>query len=293
VLVPHNDLSDENFLAITSYEISLNDQWPSDFQFEKTYHLNLYAKDRETDVSSVFAEKNMWIEHSKKYISDACRKVAYNRHYSIEGVNDLIQKANEEGFLVCLNHPVWSMQRYPDYAGLKGLWGVEVYNTGCVRSGYAECTQAFDDLLHLNEMVYPVAADDAHSVEDCGGGWIQVKADKLEYNTVMDALERGDFYASTGPEIYDLYIEDGVVHVSTSDAVQIALKTERRVYFAKNGNEKEPVREASFDITQYLADTRKNPNLRYRPWFRIEVLDKQGNSAQTRAYQTKELLTSL
>ena len=288
VLVPHNDLSDENFLAITSYEVSLNDKWPTDFQFEKTYHLNLYAKDREKHTSAVFSEKNFWIDHSLDYISEECRKIAYTRHYSIEGVNDLIKKSNDEGFLVCLNHPVWSVQRYPDYAGLQGLWGIEVYNGGAL-GGMHESTQPYDDLLHLNENVFPIAADDSHSVAGSGHGWIQVKAENLEYDTVMGALERGEFYASTGPEIQEFYIEDGIVHASTSDVVQIRLLTERRCAWALNGTEENPVNEAAFDINQYLADTRRNTNLRCRPWFRLELTDKRGKTAQTRAYYPDEL----
>lgn len=291
VLVPHNDMSDENFLAITSYEISLNDNWPGGFQHNRCYHLNLYAKDKNATVSSVFAQKYIWggIEHAKAFVSEECAKVDYRRHYSVEGVNDIIKKANEEGFLVCYNHPVWSNQRFPDYSGLKGLWGVEVYNSGCNRGGYLESTQAFDDLLHENECLFPVAADDAHGVGGCGHGWIRVKADALEYDTVMAALERGDFYASTGPEIHDLYIEDGIVHLSCSDAREVYLRTERRFTRVSRGTEEAPVNEVAFDINTFITDSKTEKVMRYRPWFRFEIFDKNGKSAQTRAYFVDEL----
>ena len=288
VLVPHNDLADEEFLPITSYEISLDDGWPGGYQYIKYYHLNLYAKDRDATVSSVFSDRSIWLEHSRKYISKECAKVQYERHYSIEGMNDIIRKANEDGFLVCYNHQVWSRQRYPDYAGLKGLWGVEVFNSGCYGDGCVQNTQVFDDLLHENENVFPVAADDAHSVTACGYGWIQVKAEQLEYNTIMRALERGEFYASTGPEIYELYIEDGVVHLSTSDVTTVFLCTERRYSKVKRGCEEEPINEAAFDISSYIEECKKNACTRYRPWFRLEVFDKYGKSAQTRAYYVEE-----
>ena len=35
-LVPHNDLSDENFLAITSYEIENNNLFPGGYSYQKT-----------------------------------------------------------------------------------------------------------------------------------------------------------------------------------------------------------------------------------------------------------------
>jgi hypothetical protein len=290
-LVSHNDLSDESFLAITSYEINVPERWAGAFPFSKCYHLNLYAKDRCNTVSSVFNFKNFWkeIEQGKALVSEECAKISYSRHYSVEGVNDIIRKATDDGFLVCYNHPVWSNQNLIDYSGLKGLWGVEVYNSGCNRGGYRESTQVLDDLLKENEFVCPIAADDAHGVGGCGHGWIQVKADNLEYGTVMNALERGDFYASTGPEIYDLYIEDGIVHMTCSDAYEVFLRTERRFTRGKRGTEESPVREIAFDINAYLADSAKAITVHSEPWFRIEIMDKNGKSAYTRAYSPKQL----
>ena len=47
IIVPHNELSDENFLAITAFEASANKpDGSTDFSFVTTYHLNFFAKDR-------------------------------------------------------------------------------------------------------------------------------------------------------------------------------------------------------------------------------------------------------
>ena len=80
----------------------------------------------------------MWLEGSMKYITEEQSKTGYNRVYTVDCVNDMIQRANDEGCLVSYNHPVWSLQNYSDYIDLKGLWGVELYNTGCARNGYFE-----------------------------------------------------------------------------------------------------------------------------------------------------------
>ena len=292
-LVPHNDLSDENFLAITSYEINVPEKWAGAFEHARCYHLNLYAKDRNATVSSVFCLKNFWgsIEHGKAFVSEECKAIDYTRHYSTYGVNDIIRRANAEGFLVCYNHPVWSGQRFPDYADLKGLWAVEVYNSGCNRNGYTESTQVLDDLLHENEPVFPIAADDAHGERGCGFGWLRVKADALEYDTVMAALEKGDFYASTGPEINDLYIEDGIVHMTCSDARTVFLRSERRFTRALHATAESPVNEVAFDINGFIAESGKQKIYRFRPWFRLEVIDKDGRIAFTRPYFVDELPT--
>jgi predicted metal-dependent phosphoesterase TrpH len=44
IMVPHPELTDENFIALTSVEISINERRNIPFIFTKTYHLNLYSK---------------------------------------------------------------------------------------------------------------------------------------------------------------------------------------------------------------------------------------------------------
>ena len=59
--------------------------------------------------------------------------------------------------------------------GLKGLWGVEVYNTGCYRGGQHDTVQSMVDMLRTNERVMPVAADDTHVETDTFGGWLMAQ----------------------------------------------------------------------------------------------------------------------
>ena len=46
VLVEHNDLTDENFLAITSFEKTINKRTEKTYSHMTTAHLNFFAKDR-------------------------------------------------------------------------------------------------------------------------------------------------------------------------------------------------------------------------------------------------------
>lgn len=125
VFVPHNELTDENFLAINGYEVAINENKPAlDFQFIKTYHLNLYAERNDITVPPVFNEQNMWIQKSKVYVTEDMKKIAYPFKYSAECVNDIIARAKKAEFLLCFNHPVWSMQNYIDYKDIKGAWGI-------------------------------------------------------------------------------------------------------------------------------------------------------------------------
>jgi hypothetical protein len=277
-ILPHNELTDDTFLAITAVEASINDDWPGGHVHNRCYHMNLYAKNPDAVSYPVYDSRYLWPEHAINSVSEECSAVKYRRHYSNAGMNDLIKKANDAGFLVSYNHPVWSLQRYPDYAGLKGLWGVEFYNAGCNRSGYPENTQAFDDLLHLNENVFPLATDDAHEQGTCGFGWIQIKAEQLEYGTVMTALENGDFYASEGgPNITALWFEDGKMHVECDGARRIVFSCgARRCRWAGKDGE-----------LTYSAEYEVRPEDYY---VRIRLEDNYGRCSYTSAYFVDELL---
>ena len=122
IMVPHPELTDENFLALTSTEISINERRNIDFMFTKCYHLNFYSKDPNKSSYATFDKTVLWLEHSYKYITEEQRKIQYDRVYSVECINEMIQMAKDEGMFVSLNHPVWSLQEYSDYIGLKGLW---------------------------------------------------------------------------------------------------------------------------------------------------------------------------
>ena len=291
IMVPHRDLEDENFLPILSYEFSIN-KWHKEggFQFTPCYHLNLFAKDPEQKHMPVFVEQRI-PEKSRHYITPEMRENQDdNFAYSVKYVNGLVEKANDMGFLVAYNHPCWSLQNYTDYAGLKGLWGVEFMNTGCCVEGYDDYSfRPIEDMLRTGQRVVPLGTDDAHHPPHCFGGFNMIKANSLSYGDVLYAMERGDLYASNGPLIDELYFEDGTVHIKCSQAKQISLQTERRFIKVKNAEEGSTVDCADFDISKYLQQTEEVKSNPWEPYFRITVKDEKGDLAFSRAYFIDEL----
>ena len=284
VMVPHTELSDETFLALTSTEIAFNQESPHPFPYLKCYHLNLYSKEPLKSDYSTFNIRSIWLAHSLQYVTDEQVKVNYKKVYSTDCVNDIIRKAKEEKCLVSYNHPVWSLQGYEDYINLKGLWGVEWYNTGCVNAGYKDSIKPIDELLRKGERVFPLATDDSHGLDDRFGGWVMVKAKNLNYDTIFNALEVGDFYSSSGPEILELTLEDGIINVKTSSCYRIILTTDRRETIFVNGDD---INCATFDINSYLEESKTNIN--QPQYIRITVIDSTGNEAYSRAYFIDEL----
>ena len=83
----------------------------------------------------------------------------------------------------------------------------------------------WDAILSNGTLLYGIAVDDAHTFKDPanpnvpapGRGWVVVRAPRLEARALVDALERGDFYASTGVELAD--------YQASAQQMTVAVKT--------------------------------------------------------------------
>ena len=292
IFVPHNDLSDGDFLALNAHEIAINEFTVRGDRYQRTYHLNFYAKDRKTALSPLFSESRVICKSSLGLITDEMRRYDARAEYSVESVNALIRLGNENGFFVCYNHPVWSLQNYPDYIGLEGLWGIEVFNQSCVVEDLPDTTIPFDDLLKAGKDVFPICSDDSHSDPDYFGGWTVIRADSLDYDDVIAALLAGNFYSSTGPEIRELSIEDGTLTVRSGDAALVRIVTDWRSY--KVANAAVPEREgedfvARFDASGLAGKYRAATEPGYQnAYFRVEVKSHDGKTAYSRAFRVAE-----
>jgi predicted metal-dependent phosphoesterase TrpH len=89
----------------------------------------------------------------------------------------------------------------------------DVHNAG--GGGKVSMEAMWDSLLSSGKHVYGIAVDDAHHFKgefsrtrsNPGRGWISVRARRLEAHELMERLEAGDFYASTGVELAEVTIE--------------------------------------------------------------------------------------
>lgn len=289
-IVPHNDLAEENFLPITSYELSTNESgktWP----YTKTYHLNYYSPDKNAGSHPCFdVNYTNYMAAIAKSVTEEMKKFQYDRVYSTDCMNDIIKKCNDLGGLVSFNHPAWSLQNYPDYIDLEGLWGVEVYNTGSELCGFIETVTPLNDLLNVGERVVPLCTDDAHRTNSMDGGWVMVKAKSLDYDTVFTALKNKDLYSSCGPQINELYYEDGKVYINTSKVKKVFMTTNCRSDKLFKGANNAPIESATFDLN-YLINSCKEQNFPLsKCYFMLTVEDFEGNKAYTRAYFLDEIL---
>ena len=283
IVVDHSDMNEEDFLMLTGAEFNINEA-DIPVSHHKTYHLNFIAK--RPDL--------LWQPFAVKYRDDVipyAQKAEIEdmpRVYDIDAVNAIIARANEKGHLVIYNHPVWSLQDYNDYVPLKGIWGMELCNYSSVVAGYEELHNSviYRDMVNHQGRILPVGADDSHSTKDACGAWIMVGAEKLEYASVIEALERGDLYASTGPEIHSLTWDGQFLDITCSDAQMIIVECgDRFGRCARPVHNDGLLRHARFDMSFWLSRCRDLPN----DWLRVVVHGPYGHYASTRCYTYEEL----
>lgn len=272
IFVTHNDLTDDNFIALNGYELCVPTFCGNVFERERQPHLNFYAKDQKNDRMLFYNHELVYQKNAKAYIG----KIAFigeeeKRINSVEWLNYAISKADENGYIVTYNHPVWSLSQPKDYLGIKGLFAMEVWNTGSFDVG-GEDGAAFREMIFDGAKLNCVATNDFHNFHenyDSMQAAVYVLAEEFNYNGIIDALSKGNFYSSCGPKITELIISDGKVKIECDGVSRIDLITcrkDNKSVFSKNE-----------DI--YSAEFAMEPAL--NTFFYFILTDKNGNKAWT------------
>lgn len=107
------------------------------------------------------------------------------------GADEIAQVTNNKLFEIYNGHPTVHNEGGGGVPGLEEMW---------------------DSILSRGILLYGVAVDDAHTFKQPGNmavagpgrGWIVVRSARLESRALLEAVERGDFYASTGVALADI-----------------------------------------------------------------------------------------
>lgn len=134
----------------------------------------------------------------------------------VDDANTCIQAVRQAGGESFLCHPYWCGHRYDHYSYLKDIVGVEVYNSTCDKVARSAGDVDWSHLLDAGRMLTGLAVDDCHGDVDLFGGWTWLRLKSLTPAAVVQAVKTGAFYSSTGPEIRDFRVENGMVHVECS-----------------------------------------------------------------------------
>jgi len=189
------------------------------------------------------------------------------REDSPEAMAEAIHRA---GGLAVLAHPAWSLNDPSVVAQQNCYDATEIYNSvSGVHSSCRPDSSAFVDLLACRDVLpLLIAADDSHYYDnDAAVAWVCVRAEDNSAEQIMDALRRGDFYATQGPE----------VHMSRQeDTLTVQCSRAKEVFFYSNT--------AVVRARAHRGENLTCVNYPIHPvdrFVRAEVVDEQGRRAWT------------
>ena len=131
-----------------------------------------------------------------------------------------VNAIRQAGGLAEINHPNlrWAFD-HEAIRQVKGAHLLEIYNGHPATNnwgggGKPSCDEIWDRVLSSGLPIFGVAVDDAHhfkkefnaSRSNPGRGWIVVRASECSQESLLDAMGRGDFYASTGVHLAELEV---------------------------------------------------------------------------------------
>lgn len=151
-----------------------------------------------------------------------------------------VDSIRDAGAVPSLNHPQfrWAIDA-ATLVRVQKLGLFEVFNGHPQTNDEWGLEEMWDSALTAGRELYGIAVDDAHEFKrfgpersNPGGGWIEVRASELSEHTILGAIERGDFYASTGVKIEEMHRGSGQLSVKIE---QKADRQYRTVFIGKEG----------------------------------------------------------
>lgn len=206
VLTDHNFVTDvgglnslhgaeEKFIIIRGEEVS-------DKFGDKQIHINGLNVERQVNPQGGGSVVEV-LQRNVNEIRDA-RGVPHINHPNFEWAitaEDLKKVENNKLFEIYNGHPLVNNLGGGGKPGLEEIWDV---------------------ILSSGKLLYGIAVDDAHHFKDPwnknaarpGQGWIVVRAEQLSSAAILKAMEKGDFYASTGVELVDYQVNDKQISIN-------------------------------------------------------------------------------
>ena len=133
----------------------------------------------------------------------------------VDMVQRMVDAIRDARGVPSINHPNFGWAISPDELGqIQRTRLFEVFNghpsvNNLGGGGVPGLEETWDRILSSGKLLYGIAVDDAHyfkrpedpTAPRPGKGWVYVRSPRLEARALLEALERGDFYSSTGVEL--------------------------------------------------------------------------------------------
>ena len=284
----HTAMSEEGFLMLTGYEAYIRPTDGKSCPYRGEVHLNLFSRD----------------PHNLKYIcynQGFCKYLPVEEHgtldrvgserpreYTTEYVNEFIRTAIENGYMVSYNHPFWSMESEERILSYENCFSLEMYNTGSFRLNHFENGEGiYDVMLRRGMHIGCHGGDDNHNKEplddpdsDSFLAHTRILADSLEYGAIIDALDRKEFYASTGPQIHEIAVYD----TEEGKRVRVKCSPVKGIYLFMGSKS---VKHVTAPRGEFITEA-DLPLAKKARFIRISVHDGEGGAANSRGFFPEE-----
>lgn len=187
-------------------------------------------------------------------------------HYD-QGPQAGIDSVRQCGGRVIVAHPHWSLNTMSTLKALHGTIAAEIYNSvSYLRPDSSDVL----DVTATHGKLYPlVASDDSHQYEgEAGVSYTMVQASELSIPGILNAMDKGLFFASQGPQFSQISLAEGKIIVRCSPV--------HKVFFHSNlpwtpgrmvvGN---GLQQASYQLHQEMGER----------FIRCQIIDEHGKSA--------------
>ena len=146
----------------------------------------------------------------------------------VETLQRNIDAVVEGGGIAAVNHPNfgWAFGA-EELLALEGVTLLEIASGHPFvnMEGPPPVEAMWDEMLTAGKRVWGIAVDDSHHLNDPWGtyvalpgeAWIVVRAETRDRDSILDAIRRGDFYASTGAELLDYTAVENTITLSIKE----------------------------------------------------------------------------
>lgn len=149
----------------------------------------------------------------------------------VDMVQRMVDAIREARGVPSINHPNYGWAISPDELGqIQRTRLFEVFNghptvNNLGGGGVPGMEDTWDRILSSGKLLYGIAVDDAHyfkrpedpTAPRPGRGWVYVRSSGLEPRALVEALERGEFYASTGVELRSVESAGGGLSIAVKE----------------------------------------------------------------------------
>jgi predicted metal-dependent phosphoesterase TrpH len=256
--------------------IVLSDHFEAEYDWQVTDTSGLRTADFTTIIGAELSSA-AWDERNVYWVTASGLPLDFDTPPSGDHAA-AIERAHDAGAFVVMLHP--GLNNLPlaaigELRAFDAVDAVEIYNHNMATGANADHSigaYMLDGLLERGRRLLLSAGDDAHfaRASDRFGGWVEVSAETLDPDALLESLKAGAYYSTQGPRIERLERDGDRLRVSTSPAFCIALSGggDHWLDGAEQLEESGQVREATFDLTPFHSS-----------YCRVTVIDADGRRA--------------